>query len=249
MTSVDAHAPPTQASQAFQLKGSLFTLTVMQLYSICVDTIAKQLASMIKRSPTFFLNAPVVLDLHALVMTDAVIDYAELTGVLRDHKLIPVGIRGGTKQQHDSAITAGLAVFPSSRSESETKTPQEEIATKQITRVAQTNGSKVVTAPIRSGQQIYAQGGDLIVLSSVSHGAELLADGHIHVYGTLRGRALAGVTGDESAYIFCHELKADLVSIAGHYQVRDNYRIDNDSGLYTRIYLSDGHLCIDTLDQ
>lgn len=238
---------PAASKQAFQLKGSLFTLTVMQLYSMCVDTLGQQLAATIKKSPTFFQNAPVVLDLHALIMADAVMDYPELTGMLRKHKLIPVGVRGGSTQQHDAAIEAGLAVFPSAKSEKEEDSNTAFRSKAKLT-AAPATGSKLITTPIRSGQQVYAQGGDLIVLSSVSHGAELLADGHIHVYGTLRGRALAGVTGDESAYIFCHELKADLVSIAGHYQVRDNYRLDNESGLYTRVYLNDGHLCIDTVD-
>lgn len=246
MTTVESVARAHTATTAFQLKGSLFTLSVMQLYSICVDTIASQLSSLIKRSPSFFNHAPVVLDLHALVMTDTVIDFDSLANTLRQHKLVPVGVRGGTKQQHESAIASGFAVFPSSKSESdssENNSPAEVTVPSRIQK-----GSKVITTPIRSGQQVYAQGGDLIVLSSVSHGAELLADGHIHVYGTLRGRALAGVTGDESAFIFCHELKADLVSIAGHYQVREHYRVNNDAGTYTRIFLNDGHLCIETVE-
>lgn len=247
MTLDDTVAVATSTKQSFQLKGSLFTLTVMQLFSVNVEILGQQLSATIKRSPTFFQNAPIILDLHALIMTDAVIDFAELTGMLREHKLIPVGIRGGTKQQVDGAVAAGLAVFPSSKVEQEEKPAVASKKPPQSRPVV--NGTKVITSPIRSGQQVYAQGGDLIVLSSVSHGAELLADGHIHVYGTLRGRALAGVTGDENAYIFCHQLKADLVSIAGHYQVRDNYRLDNKEGAYTRISFSNGHLCIDTIDK
>lgn len=80
----------------------------------------------------------------------------------------------------------------------------------------------VVTQPVRSGQQIYAQGTDLVVVTSISPGAELLADGHIHVYGTLRGRALAGVSGDVRARIFCHSLEAELVSVAGYWRVRED---------------------------
>jgi septum site-determining protein MinC len=74
---------------------------------------------------------------------------------------------------------------------------------------------------VRSGQQFVAKGGDLIVTSSVSHGAELLADGSIHIYGALRGRALAGLSGDVDARIFCHSLEAELVSIAGYYRLSD----------------------------
>jgi len=81
--------------------------------------------------------------------------------------------------------------------------------------------SKVITRPVRSGQQIYAEGADLIVLAQVSEGAEVLADGHIHIYGSLRGRALAGVKGDESARIFCQSLEAELVSVAGNFILQD----------------------------
>jgi septum site-determining protein MinC len=86
---------------------------------------------------------------------------------------------------------------------------------------ASSRRSKIVTQPVRSGQQVYAKDADLIILASVGTGAELLADGHIHVYGTLRGRALAGIQGDEQARIFCSQLQAELVSIAGQYRMPD----------------------------
>ena len=82
----------------------------------------------------------------------------------------------------------------------------------------------MITQPVRSGQQIYAPGGDLLVLAPVSHGAELLADGNIYVFGPLRGRALAGITGDQSAMIFCKSLEAELVSIAGQYKISEDLK-------------------------
>ncbi|MAB25605.1 MAG: septum site-determining protein MinC [Pseudomonadales bacterium] len=85
-------------------------------------------------------------------------------------------------------------------------------------------GGRLITEPVRSGQQVYARGGDLIVMAPVSAGAELLADGHIHVYGPLRGRALAGVQGNTEARIFCQNLEAELVSIAGQYKVAEDLR-------------------------
>ena len=93
-----------------------------------------------------------------------------------------------------------------------------------IATVEATSGGKttlLVTQPVRSGQRVYAQGGDLVVVTSISPGAELLADGHIHVYGTLRGRAFAGIEGDESALIFCDQLEAELLSIAGVHVVSE----------------------------
>ncbi len=108
------------------------------------------------------------------------------------------------------------------------------------------SNTKVIREPVRSGQQYYAKGGDLIVLSPVSHGAELLADGNIHVYGPLRGRALAGVTGDTSAHIFCQSLEAELISIAGNYKISE----DMDQAVWrlaVDIYFEDGRLHIQPL--
>ena len=98
--------------------------------------------------------------------------------------------------------------------------------------------TKIITSPVRGGQQIYAQGGDLVVISSVSPGAELLADGNIHVYGPMRGRALAGIKGDTKARIFCQQLTAELVSIAGQYKVSEDLRRDPLWGAGVQVSLS-----------
>ena len=103
-------------------------------------------------------------------------------------------------------------------------------------------GSRLITTPIRSGQQVYAQGGDLIIAASVSPGAELLADGNIHVYGTLRGRALAGINGNENARIFCYGLEAELVSIAGQYKVFEEHNELHHGP--KQLFLRDGQLII-----
>ncbi len=107
-------------------------------------------------------------------------------------------------------------------------------------------GAKLLTEPIRSGRQVYARDGDLIVLTTVSAGAELLADGHIHVYGALRGRALAGVAGDTSARIFCRSLQAELVSIAGHWLVREDMD-DHLIGRPVQVYLKGDLLVIEPM--
>ena len=80
----------------------------------------------------------------------------------------------------------------------------------------------IITTPVRSGQQIYAKDADLIITSVVGHGAEVIADGNIHIYGTLKGRALAGARGNTQARIFCHELSPELISIAGTYWLNDD---------------------------
>jgi septum site-determining protein MinC len=106
--------------------------------------------------------------------------------------------------------------------------------------------SKIVTKPVRSGQQIYAEGADLILMAQVSEGAEVLADGHIHVYGTLRGRALAGVKGDLDARIFCQQLEAELVSVAGQFVLNDKIR-ENCWKKPAQIYLHDKSIQIEEI--
>jgi septum site-determining protein MinC len=107
-------------------------------------------------------------------------------------------------------------------------------------------GFKLVTRPVRSGQRVYAPGGDLSVVAPVSSGAELMADGNIHVYGPLRGRAMAGMKGDTSARIFCQDLQAELISVAGHYRVSENIPAEL-KGAPVQIYLDKQVLRIERL--
>lgn len=113
-------------------------------------------------------------------------------------------------------------------------------------RVSKGGTTQVIARPIRSGQQVYARRGDLVILGAVSPGAEVMADGHIHLYGPLRGRALAGVAGDETARIFCRSLRAELVAIAGQYRVSEDIP-PNDPSQAVQVYLQDGQLRIDAL--
>jgi septum site-determining protein MinC len=150
--------------------------------------------------------------------------------------MVPVGVRGGSEQQHAAATSAGIPVITVGRQATELKTvtkepPREEPQEQQPVVESQTEPqqpaklfqhAKVITTPIRSGMQVYAKDADLIVVAPVSVGAELLADGNIHVYGPLRGRALAGVQGNTEARIFCRTLEAELVAIAGYYLVKED---------------------------
>ena len=201
------------SSLCFQLKGGMFTLTTIQLINTNLDTLAEQLAEKIKQAPKFFNYAPVVIDCQKVNGEVNKLDFKHLAQVLRDHRLIPVGVRSANQEQQTSAIVAGLAVFSETTdlksSPPPARAPHKEMPSGTLT--------KLVEQPVRSGQQIYVSGADLIVTSHVSHGAELISEGHIHVYGPLRGRALAGVTGDINARLFCQSLEAELISIAGHY--------------------------------
>ncbi len=206
--------------QTIKLRGGTFTLLVVQVVDLRDPSFFDQLARKIAQAPTFFQHAPVVLDLQGL-SGDGPFHFGELVHGLRQHQLTPVGVQNGSEEQNRAAVDAGLSVFPVWRSAPDPE-DRDRDAVPQPAEKAADSRSTVVTRPIRSGKEVYARGGDLVVMTTVSTGAELLADGHVHVYGRLRGRAHAGVTGDQTARIFCQSLDAELVSIAGHWQVRED---------------------------
>lgn len=249
------NAAPAEASQPLRLRGGSFTLIVLQLIDFRSPTAFRDLLDKIGQAPDFFKYAPVVLDLEGLADMRP-FNFAELARRLRQHKLIPVGVQNGSEDQNQAAINAGLSILPRGRtailpSATVTEKPADGPAGNGASApaaAAQASPSKFVAEPVRSGGQIYQQGGDLIAMAAVSPGAEILADGHIHVYGRLRGRALAGVSGDTSARIFCRSLDAELVSIAGRWRVRE----DIDERLIGRpvqIYLDGERLIIETLSE
>jgi septum site-determining protein MinC len=241
-----------EKNPVFQLKGGLYTLTAVQLLATNLAQIKEQLSAKIQQAPKFFQNAPIVIDLQKLNRSNLAIDFKQLKEILQQCQLVPVGVKGGNSDQHAAAAIAGLAILQEGskdRASSQTTATTIEVLDSSTvtpeTLETETPGSnpKLITEPVRSGQQIYAQGGDLIVLAPVSHGAELLADGHIHIYGPLRGRALAGVTGDLKARIFCQSLEAELISIAGHYKISE----DIDQTTWRQavdVYLEEGRLHI-----
>ncbi|MCC5859417.1 MAG: septum site-determining protein MinC [Ectothiorhodospiraceae bacterium] len=206
----------TESKPALELKGRMMTLTVLRLLNPSVEILAEAVDRKVEEAPDFFRHLPVILDVEAVADTDLHLDLAGLVGLLRAREFVPVGIRGGDGPWLQAAEAAGLGVFggggepPAPARKAEAEAPDR-------------SPSLVITQPVRSGQQLYARGGDLIILSSVSPGAELLADGHIHVYGTLNGRALAGVRGDAGARIFCQGFRAELVSVAGTYSVNEQF--------------------------
>lgn len=217
------------------LKGGMFTLTAIQILDDDLEGLSAELEEKISQAPNFFLYAPIILDFQHLKEHPECLDMPALLATLKSKKLIPVGIRGANKALKDICIELGLAVFPEEKiiltkkrtlsgETKEIKTDTTALANLTVKKEAVSPSTRLITQPVRSGQQIYAQGGDLIVLGPVSHGAELLADGHIHVYGSMRGRALAGVLGDKNAMIFCRSLEAELISIAGQYRLSEDLK-------------------------
>ncbi|MGQ3887773.1 septum site-determining protein MinC [Legionella sp. CNM-1927-20] len=232
-------------TQVFKLKGRLYTFTVIQLLSTDKNLFTQQLNEVVAQAPRLFNKTPVVIDCSALQNED--LDLDALCQCLRLHSIFPVGIQGANSLMTTLAQSRGMAVLhaSSSHDKSLADTSIEEIGSEEAPIVSSDESkTKLLTTPVRSGQQVVSKGGDLIITASVSHGAELLADGNIHIYGALRGRALAGISGDKNARIFCQSLDAELVSIAGFYRLSDAIQPQDKP---CQIFLQDEHILIEPL--
>ncbi len=238
----------------FQLRGNSFTMMVLKVSDPASPDFFPQLAVKVRQAPNFFRNAPIVLDFEELGEESPRFDVAALVTNLRTLYLLPVGFQGGPRAVQEGALAAGLTPMPAGRA----------AKLDQVTRGAEPQGAAsaaappapppeiihrptlVITEPVRSGQQIYAEKTDLVITAPVSPGAEVVADGHIHVYGALRGRALAGVSGDATARIFCQSLEAEVVSVAGLYRVSEDFG-DDVLKKPVQIFLRDGYLHMEPL--
>ena len=216
-----------QARTPLDLKSAQLSVVAMVLKTVDVAAVAAELAARSADDPEFFDNDPVLIDLSAVQAEEQPIDFAALVQLLRSHRTQPVAVRGGNPAQMQAAHAAGLVAapdMPAARAQ-----PREVI--REVVREVQVPievpvpapapGALVVDKPLRSGQQVYARGSDLVVLAMVSFGAEVIADGNIHVYAPLRGRAIAGARGDTSARIFSTCLEPQLVSVAGIYRTTE----------------------------
>jgi septum site-determining protein MinC len=216
--SVAPKAPAEERSAPFEIRGHLRTLLTLRLIAPRDLGFFPRLADAVAQAPNFFHNAPVVLDV-APVAGEPPVNLAEFARRLRQQRLVPVGIMNGGEDWNRMAVNAGLAILPAAPVGQAPAAPR--AGPEQAPERPPAARVRMVVEPVRGGQQVYAPGGDLVVLAPVSHGAEVMADGNLHVYHRLRGRAFAGVQGDATARIFCRSLEAELVSIAGFYLVAD----------------------------
>jgi septum site-determining protein MinC len=228
------------------VQGAVFTVMVVRAGLLRDPAFEQDLAEQIRRSPRFFLNAPVVLDLRDAAEFATPAEFTEAKNILGSNTLALVGVQNARPDQLEAAAAIGLASFaPNSTQPRRPPSGQPAASPPPPSQAGRETAAKtrLVTQPVRSGTQIYARGADLIVTAAVSPGAEIMADGNIHVYGALRGRALAGAGGDAEARIFCSRFEAELVSIAGHYLVSDQMPA-SERGLPVQISLGDGRLTI-----
>ena len=233
-----------EQTSVFQLKGSMLALTILELTDHDLANLDSQLADKVKQAPQFFQDAPIILALEQLNPATTDLDLERILAICRKHGMRTLALRSEHPEHLAAAKQLDLAVLA--------PTGARERAI-EITPAADTPAepsltpARIISQPVRSGQQVYAKNSDLIVLAAVSAGAELLADGNIHVYGPLRGRALAGINGNHQARIFCQQLGAELLSIAGQYKVAEDLRRDPLWGKATQTCLNEGQLDISAL--
>ena len=212
-----------RAPATFEIKSANLPLVSLLLKSPDLGELAAELQSRFGDAPDFFDNDPLVIDFSPLQAAgEAAIDVPALIALLRPYRVVPVAARGGHAAQMQAALAAGLAAAP------DAVAAPLALVRKEPAPVAPAGGAEptltsalIIDRPLRSGQQIYARGRDLVVLSMVNAGAEVVADGHIHVYAPLRGKAIAGARGYTQARIIAMCLEPELLSIAGVYRTSE----------------------------
>ena len=241
-----------QARTSFDLKSASLPVVAVLLKTTDAAQFAADLAERVADAPGFFDNDPVLIDLAAVKDAEAPIDFAAITAELRSHSTLPVAVRGGSPAQMDAARAAGLAAAPDAAPvRAETAAPEVREVIREVVHEVEVPvagpGTMVVDKPLRSGQQVYARGADLVVMAVVSFGAEVIADGNIHVYAPLRGRAIAGARGNTEARVFSTCLEPQLVSIAGIYRTTETELPDNVRGKPAQVRLDGEKLIIEPL--
>ena len=228
-------AIPATTPATFEIKSANLPLVALLLKSADLAALQRELTLRFGDIPDFFDQDALLLDLSPLQATaggdSADLDFPALLGLLRAFRLQPLAVKGGSSAQMAAALAAGLLAAPDAQLLGQkTKTPAAEprapaAAPAQMAAPAPTAAGQlsalIIDKPLRSGQQVYARGRDLVVLAMVNAGAEVIADGHIHVYAPLRGKAMAGARGNTDARIFALALEAELLSIAGVYRTSE----------------------------
>ena len=227
-------APRPESSprmEPFRLRGANFNLLVLRLLDPRPEAVVPAIGDQFRRAPGFLRFAPVVLGLDDITLPAHEVDFAGLIAGLRELTIVPIGTTGGSPELRNAAISLGLppvrsiggredeapiaAAPPAAAPEPAAPPPPPPPP------LGMARPTLIHDQPVRAGQRVYAAGGDLIVTSTVNAGGEVIADGNIHVYGALRGRAIAGGGNNAEARVFAQNFDPELISIAGYYAVRD----------------------------
>ena len=242
-----------------EFKGRMMGISVLRIHNNDLEQLSEYLSQQVNKGGGLLRELPVVLDITTQIM-----DVDGLLALLRKQHITVLGAYRTAASMEAAIRRVGLPVIleqqrskaepvapvepvtapaPSPAVEVPVETPGPAVADAQV----QTVETRLITTPVRSGQRIYARNSDLIITAQVSAGAEVIADGCIHIYGSLRGRAIAGAQGDETARIFCRDLQAELLAIAGRYKVADDIA-DEVRGLPVQIRLDGEKILVDPLN-
>ena len=229
----------------YDIKSADLSLVALLLKTTDIEAVSQALKQQMAESPGFFDQDPLVIDVSALSLEpNQSIDLAALMLVLREHQLVPLAIKGAHAELLQ--LGKGLGLVDASDARIKRSVPLAEAKEQPGEPVKPANpielplGALIIDKPLRSGQQVYAKGRDLIVMAMVNAGAEVIADGHIHVYATLRGKAIAGARGNTKAQIFALVMEPELISIAGVYRTSENALPENVLGKVAHVSLQSG---------
>jgi septum site-determining protein MinC len=238
-----------RAPATFEIKSATLPLVALLLKSPDLALLAEELKARFGEIPEFFDHDPLVIDLAPLQGVGDV-DFPELLHLLKGYRVMPVAVKGGSEAQTEAALACGLARANDAALAADREGQPKAEAAAPAAPVAPLvpPSALVVDKPLRSGQQVYARGRDLVVLSMVNPGAEVIADGHIHVYAPLRGKAIAGARGDAQARILTLCLEPELVSIAGTYRTSETELPASVRGKPAQIRLVDDKLVMEPLN-
>ena len=256
--------------QAGKLKIGQVGIANLRIRTLDVERLTREMHDRVARAPKLFGRAAVILDFGGLSQMPDVATAKALLDGLRSAGVLPVALAYGTTETELLSQQLGLPLLAKFRAQYEraeldavpaappppAPAPAPEparrarVATPAAVPAAPAKApqpGRMQTSNVRSGQQLYAENCDLTVMATVGAGAEVIADGSIHIYGTLRGRALAGAQGNTTARIFCREFHAELVAIAGHYKVLDDVP-DTLRGKAVQVWLEQDQIKIAALD-
>jgi len=222
----------SSAPISYEIKSADLALVALLLKTAKMESLAFDLKKQLEETPDFFDHEPVVIDLSGLSEHEhnQAIDFEQLLALLRAHHMQPIAVRSGTPEQMQAGKNAGLIDATYARilkTPVVVTSPPDTVAVASVAVKKQeiplgSSGALVIDKPLRSGQQVYAKGRDLVILAMVNPGAEVIADGNIHVYAALRGKAIAGAKGNSEAMIFAQSMEPELISIAGVYRTSEN---------------------------
>jgi septum site-determining protein MinC len=236
------------------LKSLNFSLLVITIESEDLSILADELNKKRIMAPDFFQHAPVVVYVENQALN---LDFLQIQQIVLEHSFILAGVSGELSDAQKEILQSHqIAILRSSKrqvnkataiKDQPTETEPTENVNNTTTFIANESKTKIYKGRVRSGQQIYAKECDLVINGDVSAGAEVIADGNIHIYGALRGRALAGAMGDQSASVFCQLLAPELVSIAGVYKLSDALPVEF-IGQSSIVSLANEQLVLDNLN-